>query len=140
MRRRLIVAFLFPALLLYLGFVLLPACQAFYLSFFQTSGFADRARWVGLHNYIALIHDPVFWLSVGHMLIILFVGGVAVFFFAFVFTMLLNSGIWGKKLFRALIFMPNIIAVVGLRRSGRSFSCRAMACSATSSRRWDWKA
>lgn len=114
MRRRLVVAFLAPALLLYLGFVVLPALQAFYLSFFQTSGFKDEPRWVGFSNYATLLSDPIFWVTVVHMLTILFIGGIAVFGFAFLFTILINSGLWGKKLFRALIFMPNIIAVVGL--------------------------
>lgn len=114
MRRRLIITFLAPALILYLGFVVLPAVRAFYYSFFQTSGFKDQAHWVGFGNYVALAGDPIFWLTVGNMLLILFVGGVAVFGFAFLFTILINSGLWGKKLFRALIFMPNIIAVVGL--------------------------
>jgi ABC-type sugar transport system permease subunit len=114
MRRRMVAVFLAPALILYLGFVVLPALQAFYLSFFQTSGFKDQEKWVGLGNYAALATDPVFWLSVAHMLLILLVGGVAVFGFAFLFTILINSGLWGKKLFRALIFMPNIIAMVGL--------------------------
>jgi ABC-type sugar transport system permease subunit len=114
MRRRLIITFLAPALILYLGFVVLPAVRAFYYSFFQTSGFKDQAHWVGFGNYIALAGDPIFWLTVGNMLLILFVGGIAVFGFAFLFTILINSGLWGKKLFRALIFMPNIIAVVGL--------------------------
>lgn len=109
-----VIAFLAPALILYLGFVILPALQAFYLSFFETSGFKDQAHWIGLANYTRLAVDPVFWLSVTHMLMILLVGGVAVFSFAFLFTMLINSGLWGKKLFRALIFMPNIIAMVGL--------------------------
>jgi len=114
MRRRLVVAFLAPALLLYLGFVVLPAMQAFYLSLFQTSGFKEQSRWVGLSNYATLMSDPIFWVTVVHMLTILVIGGIAVFGFAFLFTVLINSGLWGKKLFRALIFMPNIIAVVGL--------------------------
>ena len=114
MRRRLVVAFLAPALILYLGFVVLPAVQAFYLSLFQTSGFKDEPRWVGLANYATLYEDPVFWITLTHMLLILLVGGAAVFGLAFLFTMLINSGLWGKKLFRALIFMPNILAVVAL--------------------------
>ena len=63
---------------------------------------------------VSLASDPIFWLTITHMLLILFVGGAAIFGFAFLFTILINSGLWGKKLFRALIFMPNIIAVVAL--------------------------
>lgn len=114
MRRRMIVAFLAPAVGLYTVFLVAPAIQAFYLSLFQTSGFGDQTVWLGLGNYVKLWSDTVFWRSLYNMAIIMFVGGVFIFGLAFVFTMLLNSGMWGKKLFRALIFMPNIIAVVAI--------------------------
>src|SRR5262245_31707184 len=113
-RRRMVIAFLAPALALYLGFLVLPAIQAFYLSFYKTSGFGSEPIWVGFGNYVALFGDPIFWRTLRNMVLILFVGGGAVFGLAFLFTMLLNSGLWGKKLFRALIFMPNIIAVVAI--------------------------
>ncbi|MCW5220106.1 carbohydrate ABC transporter permease [Verminephrobacter aporrectodeae] len=109
-----VTAFLAPALLLYLGLLVFPAGQAFYISLFKTSGFSDSMQWVGLANYVALWNDRVFWLSLTNMLLILVVGGACVFGLAFVFTMLLSSGLWGKKLFRALIFMPNVIAVTAI--------------------------
>lgn len=114
MRRRMVVAFLAPALILYLGLLVLPALQAFYLSLFETSGFGDRPAWVGLDNYRRLLSDPIFLRSLRNMLLIMLVGGLATFALAFTFTMLLNSGLRGKKLFRALIFLPNIIAVVAI--------------------------
>jgi ABC-type sugar transport system permease subunit len=114
MRRRMILGFLAPALLLYLGLLVWPTIQAFYLSFFQTSGFSQERTWVGFGNYMQLMADGTFWLSVKNMVLILVVGGVAVFGFAFLFTVLINSGLWGKKLFRALIFMPNVIAAIAL--------------------------
>ncbi|MCO5153517.1 MULTISPECIES: carbohydrate ABC transporter permease [unclassified Shinella] len=114
MRRRMVVAFLAPALILYLGLLIFPALQAFYLSLFKTSGFGDTPVWVGLGNYTRLLADPIFWQALRNMSLIMVVGGIATFGLAFVFTMLLNSGLWGKKLFRALIFLPNIIAVVAI--------------------------
>lgn len=109
-----VVAFLAPALILYLGLLIFPALQAFYLSLFKTSGFGDTPVWVGLGNYTRLLADPIFWQALRNMSLIMVVGGIATFGLAFVFTMLLNSGLWGKKLFRALIFLPNIIAVVAI--------------------------
>lgn len=113
-RRRMIALFLAPALTLYLGLLILPALQAFWLSFFSTSGFGDQIEWVGLGNYRKLWTDTIFWRTVRNMFLILLLGGGAVFGLAFLFTMLLNSGMWGKKLFRALIFLPNMIAVVAI--------------------------
>ena len=112
--RRMVLIFLAPALLLYLGLLVFPAGQAFYISLFKTSGFSDQMQWVGMANYLALWSDSVFWLSMRNMLLILIVGGVCVFGLAFLFTMVLSSGLWGKKLFRALIFMPNVIAVTAI--------------------------
>jgi ABC-type sugar transport system permease subunit len=108
------ISFLVPALLLYIGLLVFPTVQAFYISLFKTTGFADSMQWVGLANYQALWTDTIFWLSMLNMVLILLVGGVCVFGLAFVFTMLLSSGLWGKKLFRALIFMPNVIAVTAV--------------------------
>ena len=112
--RRMVLIFLAPALLLYLGLLVFPAGQAFYISLFKTSGFSDQMQWVGMANYLALWSDSVFWLSMRNMLLILVVGGACVFGLAFFFTMVLSSGLWGKKLFRALIFMPNVIAVTAI--------------------------
>ncbi|MDO5646776.1 carbohydrate ABC transporter permease [Paracoccus sp. (in: a-proteobacteria)] len=113
-RRRMVVLFLVPALVLYLGLMILPAIQAFQLSFYATSGFGDDPVWVGLRNYTRLWGDPIFWRAVRNMLTVLVIGGAAVFGLAFLFTMLLSSGMWGKKFFRALIFLPNMIAVVAI--------------------------
>lgn len=85
-----VVAFLAPALILYLGLLIFPALQAFYLSLFKTSGFGDTPVWVGLGNYTRLLADPIFWQALRNMSLIMVVGGIATFGLAFVFTMLLN--------------------------------------------------
>jgi ABC-type sugar transport system permease subunit len=41
-------------------------------------------------------------------------GGIIIFILAFILTILVNSGIKGKKFFRAMIFLPNVIATIAL--------------------------
>ncbi len=113
-RKRLIITFLFPATFLYLVFFLYPAVRAFYYSFFDWSGFSYEAKFIGLDNYRELIRDDLFIESLKNTLTIVFVGGVIVFGLAFALTILLNSGIKGRKLFRAIIFLPNVVAVIAL--------------------------
>jgi len=113
-RKRLIITFLFPATFLYLVFFLYPAIRAFYYSFFDWSGFSYEAKFIGLDNYRELIRDDLFIESLKNTLTIVFVGGVIVFGLAFALTILLNSGIKGRKLFRAIIFLPNVVAVIAL--------------------------
>lgn len=113
-RKGLIILFLAPASLLYFFFFLLPAIQAFQFSFYDWSGFAEEKTFIGFANYIELFQDKLFWLSFRNTMNIFLVGGVVVFTVAFLMTIALNSGIKGKKLFRSLIFLPNIIATIAL--------------------------
>jgi ABC-type sugar transport system permease subunit len=113
-RKRLIVLFLAPASLLYGGLFLLPTLSTFYFSLFNWSGFGQDMTFVGLGNYVRLFNDTVFWLSLRNTLAILFVGGFFVFSLAFLYTVLITSGIWGKKFFRLVFFLPNVVSVVAL--------------------------
>jgi len=113
-RKRLIVLFLTPAALLYGVFFLLPTLFTFYFSLFDWSGFGEEMTFIGLKNYERLFSDRVFWLSFRNTLTLLFVGGFFIMGLAFLYTILINSGIWGKKFFRLVFFLPNIISVVAL--------------------------
>lgn len=112
--RRMRILFLLPACAFYFIFFLIPALQAFYDSLFDWSGFTVDKTFVGLDNFRLLISDSIFWRSLGNTLSILFIGGAITFTLAFLLAFLLNSGIRGKKFFRALIFIPNVIATVAL--------------------------
>ena len=112
--QRLIGLFLTPALAIYLCLFLIPTGFTFYFSLFEWSGFGTDARFVAFDNYRRLWNDPTFWLSFRNTLALLFVGGFFVFFLAFLYTILINSGIWGKKLFRLIFFLPNVVSVVAL--------------------------
>ncbi len=113
-RKRLIALFMLPASLIYLIIVLIPAIWAIYYSFFDWSGFGQKMKFIGVGNYKNLIHDPVFLLSLKNTLYILVVGGIIIFLLAFILTILVNSGIKGKKLFRAMSYLPNVIATIAL--------------------------
>ncbi len=113
-RKSVIALFLLPAGLFYLAFILIPAIWAFYYSVFDWSGFTTDMKFIGLDNYIQLFKDQMFWLSLKNTLIILVPGGLIIFFLTFVLTVLINSGVRGKKFFRAMIFLPNVIATVAL--------------------------
>ncbi|RVT83418.1 sugar ABC transporter permease [Rhodobacteraceae bacterium CCMM004] len=113
-RGRMIAGFLTPAILVYGFFFLLPTLFTFYYSLFDWSGFGEEKTFVGLQNYVRLWNDYVFWLSLWNTVMILLVGGVFIMGLAFLYTILINSGIWGKKFFRFIFFLPNIVSVVAL--------------------------
>ncbi len=112
--KRFILFFLFPASALYLAFFLVPTLQALVYSLYDWSGFGSDMRFIGLANFQELLRDRLFWTSIGNTVGILVIGGVIIFALAFIMTMMISSGIRGKKFFRGVIFLPNIIAVIAL--------------------------
>ena len=113
-RKRFLALFLLPATLVYLVFFLVPTFWAFYYSLFNWSGFGQNMKFIGLGNYTTLFRDPIFLLSLKNTLFILIVGGFFTFVLAFFLTILVSSGVKGKKFFRAMIFLPNVIATIAL--------------------------
>jgi len=111
---RFIIALLFPATALYLFIFIIPALQALLYSLYDWSGFGSDMRFIGLGNFRELLNDPLFWKSMGNTIGILIIGGVIIISLAFIMTMMISSGIRGKKFFRGVIFLPNIIAVIAI--------------------------
>lgn len=57
---RLAAVFIAPALLGFLVFLLWPTLRGIYLSFTRFN-LLTPAEWVGLDNYVRMVHDPIFW-------------------------------------------------------------------------------
>jgi ABC-type sugar transport system permease subunit len=114
-RKKLIIPFLAPAIILYLVFMIFPALRAFRDSLYDWEGFNLPREYVGLKNFSELIHDPNYLMSMQTTLYLFLVGGVIILLLAFLFTAILSSGIVrGKKVFRAVIFFPNVVAAIAL--------------------------
>lgn len=108
-KRKLLIPFIVPALLLYLVFFIYPALRAFAYSTTEWTGFNLTPKFVGFSNFIELFTDKFFLLSLRNTLLIFVVGGIIIFVIAFLFTSILSSGIRGKRFFRAIIFVPYIL-------------------------------
>ncbi len=104
--------FLAPSLIMYLYFFVYPTIEAVRLSFYKWSGFSKNMEFVGLKNFSKLISDDSFLAALKNTLLLLVIGGIGIFLLAFIFSLLLGSGIKGKKVYRTIIFFPFIIAPV----------------------------
>lgn len=113
--KSMVVLFLTPAVFFYALIFLYPTLRSIYLSLHQVPSFTGGGEiFVGTKNYLTLLDSPLFIDSFVNLLRIWFIGGAAVFALAFLFTILLTSGIKGKNFFRAVIYLPNVISVVAL--------------------------
>ena len=109
--------FSLPAVLSLLIMFVYPVCRTVLMSFFQVESVtATMADWsfYGLGNYLKIFKSASFLTSMSNMLIIWFVGGIITLALAMLMAVTVTSGIRGKKFFRAVIYLPNIISAVAL--------------------------
>ncbi|MDW0265828.1 MAG: sugar ABC transporter permease, partial [Nitrososphaeraceae archaeon] len=103
-----------PALAILIGFLLFPLIWNIYLSLHDVSLTTILGDWkyVGLKNFVNLLHDPDFHTSLQVSLI--FVGGsVALqFFVGMVLAVVLHQEIRGSNTIRALFIIPWTVSAV----------------------------
>ena len=118
-RKRVEIALLVgPALVLFLGFVILPVLLAAVYSFynlpqaFQWDDLADPERFVGFENYERALNDPTFIKSIGNNFFILALSLLIQGPLAIAIALLLNRKLRGRGALRLLIFVPYVLAEV----------------------------
>lgn len=106
-----------PAMLLFCGIFIYPTARTALMSFFDvknvTSPFATW-KFNGIDNYIRLFNTRLFRLSMVNIGKIWLFSGLAVIVLALFFSVILTRPVRGKKLFRAAIYLPNVIATVAI--------------------------
>ncbi|MDC4233267.1 sugar ABC transporter permease [Actinomyces sp. B33] len=112
MERTTAAIFLAPALLVLAVFVVYPLISAAYLSATSWDGFGTDQRFIGLNNYIRLIHDPAVANSL--LVTVLYAAGVALLSVASGMTiaLLLDAPIRGRTLYRGIYFLPTVTSSV----------------------------
>ncbi len=115
--KSMIVCFLTPALVIFSLIFIYPILRTMVMSLFKVeniTGDVSAWKYVGFDNYVRLINTSLFRTSLWNLFRIWLIGGVIVLSLALLFAVILNSGIRGKKFFRAVIYMPNIVSAVAL--------------------------
>ncbi|HTX71800.1 MAG TPA: sugar ABC transporter permease [Rectinemataceae bacterium] len=102
--------FLAPLLVLLAAFIVYPVAMNIVTSFTEWKGYGPW-KWTGLANYRTMLADRQFWTSISNTgLMILYIPistVVTVLIAAF-----LREGIWGWKLYRAILYIPNLLGYV----------------------------
>src|SRR4051812_35548200 len=104
--------FIGPALMLYGGFIVLPAVIGFAYSLSDWNGWESKSHFIGLANFVELLHDERFFnctkltLWETAMMVVCFSFG------AMVLAVLLDRLRFFKGLIRALFFYPYVLSVV----------------------------
>jgi ABC-type sugar transport system permease subunit len=109
-RRREIILSLLPIVIILLVFRVYPIVTALAKSFTNWDGLY-RSDWVGLKNYVNFVTDGPFWMILRNTLILLINVPVQVFI-GIVIALLLYEQIPGWRIYRAVIYTPQIISAV----------------------------
>ncbi|BDF32171.1 ABC transporter [Lachnospiraceae bacterium] len=112
-----IVGFLAPAVIIFLIVFLYPIVRTVMMSLYKIEAVTDTMdlwTFVGVQNYQKLFTTAIFKTAMMNIVKIWLIGGIIVMIVSLFFGVILTSGIRGKKFFRAIIYLPNIVSAVAL--------------------------
>lgn len=112
-----LVLFLTPAVLLYLIVFLYPTARTLIMSFFHVEGVTDPVstwHFAGFTNYVKSFNSNLFQVAMLNLGRLWLVGGIAVMTLALIFAVALTNGMQGKRFFRSVIYMPNLVSAVAM--------------------------
>jgi raffinose/stachyose/melibiose transport system permease protein len=108
----LIAAFVLPALLVYVLFVLYPIVQAMFYSLWDWKGLGPLQKLIGLENYRRALSDGVFQMAISHNLLIVVLSLALQLPFALGVALLIRGNVRGRILFRTIFFLPYVLSEV----------------------------
>lgn len=118
--------FVLPFVIVYFLFSFYPTLYTFALAFTDSKGFTGLAgnfKFNGLDNFIKLVQDPNFWGAVSNTFVMWGMNffpqlGIALIVSIWLSDIRLN--LKGKSLFRAVIYMPNLLTAASVAMLFRS--------------------
>jgi sn-glycerol 3-phosphate transport system permease protein len=103
---------LLPVVGLTVVFLIIPAAQSFYESFFMTSPFGNRSIFVGFDNFVSLLSSDKYMHSIWISLIFSVIVVSFDLVFGVIFAVLLNNKLKGMTVYRTLLIITYAISPV----------------------------
>jgi len=99
-----------PSMIVLLIVSIYPLIYAIFLSFHSLVLTKSSAgQFIGVSNYVALIHNPRFWISLKHTLFFASTSVGVSFILGFTLALLLNQSIKGKSIYRVILMVPMVL-------------------------------
>jgi ABC-type sugar transport system permease subunit len=102
--------FLAPLLVLLAAFILYPVAMNLFASFTEWKGYGPQ-KWIGLANYRSMFKDKAFWTSLKNTAVLILYIPIGTLFTLFI-AALMREGIKGWKVYRAILYIPNLLGYV----------------------------
>jgi multiple sugar transport system permease protein len=103
--------FVIPYFVIFLLFSLYPVIYTLIISLKKWDGMSLNQTFVGLKNYVNLIHDALFYQAIANTFIMWICAVVPQMVFALLLAVVFNNAkkIRGKEFFRAAMYLPNLV-------------------------------
>jgi raffinose/stachyose/melibiose transport system permease protein len=113
---RVAIAFVLPAFLIYVVFMLIPFLTSIYYSLTDWNGAASQLHFVGLDNYARMVGDKQLLGAASHNLVWLVGGTVPPIVIGVLLALLIWGGVRLAPFWRAVFFVPFVLSpiVVGI--------------------------
>jgi raffinose/stachyose/melibiose transport system permease protein len=105
-----LIVLLAPALVLFLGFVILPMVLAAWYSLYNWNGYGPLNDYIGFQNFSGVLTGPVFRQSLEHNVIIAVLSLVIQGPIAIGLALLLNRRMRGQGFLRLAVFTPYVLS------------------------------
>ena len=112
-RKKVILMFLLPALVVYILFVVVSVIWAGFYSFFDWSGVGEMT-FAGIQNYLQLFQDKTFLQTIWHTLIYTVICVAIQVFGGLLFAIFLSRLTKGRALLQTLYYVPVVISSVAI--------------------------
>lgn len=109
------IAYLAPALILLIVFIVYPVCNAAYLSFHSWKGlFGQPKTWVGIENFAKALTSEKFWQAMMNCVWFMIGSFVVLMPIAFGLALLITSKLKGTRLMKTSFFMPVMLGTTAV--------------------------
>ena len=106
--------FLFPTFILIAVYFIYPIIDTFVISGYKWNGISSARTFIGLQNWVTLIHDKNFWGAFSHNVVIMVFSILLQIPIGMLLATFLDAG--GKKfnLFKVIWFLPYLMSSVAI--------------------------
>ena len=104
------LAFIAPALILYVLFIIVPTVSSVYYSFTSWHGISPDVKFIGLANYKEIFTSARFGNALKNTIILTVFISVLENAFALALAVLVDNIRWGKNFFRSAFYIPVLIS------------------------------
>lgn len=104
---------LIPAAILFFIFMIIPTINVFWMSMFKWGGLVNNKKFVGIDNFITLLHDNNFLKSFQNTIFLLVIVTIVTMSLSIISAaILVKNDVKFKNFFRIIFYFPNILSVV----------------------------